>query len=589
MSFLRQFRRRRLTQWVLAYLAGAWLFLESFGFIAESFDWPQFIVRGIIVLLLAGLLAVITLAWFHGERGRQQVTITEGLMLGGLAIAAGTVLLALAPAEIQEQCAVLNVDASADRSIAVLPFEHRSHDGRHAYVTDGIHSEIVTHLGKISGLRVISRTSVMHYRDTRRDLPSIGRELDTRYLVEGGAQVSDDRIHIVSRLVDGLSDEVIWTESYDRDLTAESVFDIQHEVATSIALALDVNLSPEEYDSLTSGDTDSLEALSLFLRGKQLQNSFTGEALEESIGLFRRAIEADPDFAAAHAALGEAYIWRGHGFANVAPRDLYPLARAAVERALELDPASADARITLGHLVWEVDLDPPSAESHLRSAVELNPSSAEARNVLGWFLLSMERYQESKETFADAYSLDPLSPRMCRDRASPYRVDGHHEHAISIYQECLRRHPDDWLTYLRLGRTYSNQGHEQAVVTLETALALNPKSIRARASLGHAYAVAGREAEARRLLDGVYAEADDGYVWPLAPAMIHAGLGETHEALEWLERARSQRITQLVWLRTNYPELRSLADDPGYLSIVGWAHRTQTPHDALRAAGFGEH
>jgi tetratricopeptide (TPR) repeat protein len=262
-------------------------------------------------------------------------------------------------------------------------------------------------------------------------------------------------------------------------------------------------------------------------------------------------------------------LWLGHGFANIRPVEVYRLAQAAAKRLLELDPNSADAHLLLGHLAWEVDWDPEAAEPKLRRAIELGPSSAEAHHILAWFLVQQGLFQEAKEKFATAYVLDPLSFRTSRDLAAPFRHAGEFDQAIAQYRRTLRSHPDDWLAYLQLGRTYFTQGKSKnAVVALEKAVALNPGSARARAYLGYAFAKAGNQGHARALLAELIAEAESGYVWPLALALLYAGLGEDDKALEWLETAFEDRVSQLVWLDLNYPEFDSLREYPRYKTII---------------------
>lgn len=571
-GFWTRLQKRKLPQWALAYLAVGWVLLEAFGFVADRFGWAEGLVRAATILMGVGLLAVLVLAWFHGERGRQRVGFIEALLLAILGVSGGALLWTFGPPEpsaVSESVTLLPaLDSLADRSIAVLPFENRSGDEQDAYFSDGIHEEILTRLLNVSALRVISRTSVMQYRDRSENLRTIGRELGARYMLEGGVQRAGDRVRITVQLVDARGDQSLWAQSYDRELTVENLFSIQSEVATSIAVALDVNLSLPERAGLNVAHTSDLEAYNLFLQGKQLQRRFTEDGLRGSVEAFEQAIALDPGFARAHAALGASYIWFGHGFTDVRPLEVYPLARALGERTLELDPNSAEGHALLGHLLWEVDWEPEAAERSLRLAIELSPSSVEAHQILGWILLEAGRFEEGQEEAAIAYTLDPLSSESSRSLADAFRVSKQFDRAILLYENTLRLHPDDWLGYLRLGKVHLSQGDmTQALDAIERAVALNP-SARARGSLGYAYGIMGERERARTILDELYSDSEAGYIWPLAPAMIHAGLGENDLAMRWLETANEERVTQLVWLDTNYPEFEGLHDDPRFQAIL---------------------
>jgi TolB-like protein/Flp pilus assembly protein TadD len=571
--FFQHLKQRKMTQWVIAYLAGAWLFLEVFGFVADHFAWQAIIVQGATITLGMGLLVVLVLAWFHGEKGRQGLVLIEGILLAAIIFATLAILFVLKPAESTQgpEPGLLSPVANelVDRSIAVLPFENRSGQDEDAYFTAGIHSEILGRLAKMSTLRVISRTSVMQFQSSSIDLHTIGRQLGVRYVLEGGIQRAGSQVRIISRLIDVENDRHVWAETYDRKLTVSNLFDIQSEVSKAIAQALGLNLSPHELQDLTASYTDSLGAYDLYLKAKHLQDQLIEESLWNSIQLLGDATAADPNFARAYATLGETYLWLGHGFGSIRPLDVYEHARTAASMALALDEKSSEAHMTFGHLAWEADWNASAAELHLRRAIELNHSSAEAHNVFGFFLLQQKRPEEAKEHFATAFALDPLSARMSREIAEPFRLTGDYENAIAQYQRTLRLHPEDWVAYMRLGRSYLAQGKvKKAIDNFISAQAINPTSARNRAFLGYAYTVAGEHSRARVILEELIAESRAGYIWPLAPALVYAGLRERDKALEWLKIAFEERITQLPWLEASYPELGPLQDEPVFQSIV---------------------
>ncbi len=598
MSLYQELKRRNVFRVAIAYLALAWLLTEVSGTLFPAFGIPDWGVRFVVIVFALGFVPALIISWVYeltpeGIKREKDVVrdasvtyltakrldvFTIGLIVVALAfILADRMWLSsrfaeqvVAPAEVVTDTVQTPEPEHQypPNSIAVLPFVNMSDDAGNEYFSDGISEELLNLLSRIPELRVISRSSAFAFKGEKADIPTVAKKLNVAHILEGSVRKAGNQVRITAQLIEAQSDTQLWSETYDRELTVENLFSIQSDVATSIAVALDVRLSPLGREALNSAYTDSLKAYNLFLQAIHLQDRFTEESLWKSVELLEEAIAIDPAFGRAYAALGNSYVWLGHGFANIRPVEVYRLAQAAAKRALELDPNSADAHLLLGHLAWEVDWDPEAAEQNLRRAIELGPSSAQAHNVLAWFLVQQGLFQEAKEKFATAYALDPLSSRMSRDLAGPFRVAGEFDQAIAQYRRTLRSHPDDWLAYLRMGKTYFAQGKSKnAVDALEKAVALNPGSTRARASLGYASAMAGNQEYARALLAELIAEAESSYVWPLAPAMLYAGLGEDDKALEWLETAFEDRVSQLVWL-AEYPEFDSLREYPRYKAII---------------------
>ena len=297
------------------------------------------------------------------------------------------------------------------RSIAVLPLENLSGDPAQEYFADGMTDELITDLAKISGLRVISRTSVMKFKGEHRErLPEIAKALNVNTIVEGSVLRIGDKVRITAQLIDAPSDKHLWAESYERD--TRDVLTLQDEVATTIARQIDVELTPNEQARLANPRPVNPEVLEAYLKGRYFLNELNEERINKAIEQFEQAIKLDPNFAPAYTGLADAYSL-GEGF--FFPPSVFPKAKAALEKALQLDETSAEAYTSLGLFKYEVDYDWAGAEIDLRRAIALNPSYAEAHHQLGWVLALTARQDDALVEFNRATELDPLSPWLASD------------------------------------------------------------------------------------------------------------------------------------------------------------------------------
>jgi TolB-like protein/Tfp pilus assembly protein PilF len=574
-SFLAALKRRKLVQWSLGYAAAAWLMLEVLEYVASTFGWPVLILRIATVVAGFGLLATVVLAWYHGEQGRQRVSLPEALLVAALfslavlavvRVQAGHV--STGPGSAETESAALESAAQLPgprNAVAVLPFDNLSADPTDEVFTAGFHDELLAKLSKIAGLRVISRTSVMEYQGQPENLPQIAARLGAGTVVEGSVRWAGEAVRITVQLIDASTDQHLWTEDYDRRVTLENLLDIQAEVAQSVAQALSVELSDAERGLIRSRPTRDLEAYRHYIRGVQNLRLLTESSLQAAIDDFNAAIEVDPLYAAPYAGIGESYFWLGHGYGNLRIADAIPAARAGAMRALELDENLAEAHTVLGHVMWEYDFDWDGAGRALRRALELDPSSAIAHSIFGFYLLHMGDLDGAERELQAAHELAPLSPNYHVDLMVVARSRGDHELAIELGQSSLQLYPGLPLAKERLARTYFYVGRYAEAVELLASIE-NP-SHRHLGALGFAYARAGREEDALGVLARLEEASASGYLWPLAPAFIHAGLGNDAEALGWLERAFDDRLTQMVWVG-GWPEFEALRDHPRFRALM---------------------
>jgi len=300
-----QLRRRKVVQWSLAYGAGAWALLPVLGFAADAFEWPAITKRLAMLALVFGLPIAIVLAWYHGDRGQQRVTRAELAMLTLFLLLGGGILWLYAQRGAQVTAALdppaaptasrgsTAVSADERPSIAVLPFENRSEQDKDAFFVDGIHDDILTQLSKVSALKVISRTSVEQFRDTKLPTKAIAEQLGVKSILEGGVQRAGDRVRISVQLIDAGTDAHLWAESYDRELTAANIFAIQSEVAAAIAGALKATLTAGEKARVNAVPTQNLEAWENYQLGRHRLAKRTSTGFAEAERYFRKAIELD--------------------------------------------------------------------------------------------------------------------------------------------------------------------------------------------------------------------------------------------------------------------------------------------------------
>jgi len=321
------------------------------------------------------------------------------------------------------------------RSLAVLPFANRSANPDDAFFVDGIHDDILSHISKIASIKTISRTSVMQYRNSHKTIPEIASELGVSTVLEGSVQRVGDQIRINVQLIDARNDEHLWTEIYDRQLSAENIFAIQSEISKAISEALQTVLTPEEQQRIQAIPTESLEAYEAYLFGKQTMTRRDRDSLDEAVGYLSRAVEIDPQFALAWAALGDTYLIQ-RGGRRVSDDELLHKAQSAIDKALELDSELGEANASLGMLRHHLD-DDNGAEIAYRKAIKLKPNYSLAYHWYSILLRGQGRNEEALEMISKAAQLDPMSPTIRQNLAISYRSEGRFEEALEELEKAI--------------------------------------------------------------------------------------------------------------------------------------------------------
>lgn len=453
-------------------------------------------------------------------------------------------------------------------TIAVLPFANLSGDPDQEYLSDGFTEELIAELGTIAPdrLSVIGRSTSILYKGARKSVGEIGRELGVMYLLDGSVRRSGSRVRVTAQLVETEGMTNLWTDSYERDVG--DVLGVQAEVARRIARSLALALTPET-PIRAGASTPSFEAYDLYMRGRYFREQATEEGARRAIELYERALALDPDYAAAHAAIADAYRLLGApGWEVERPLTLLTRAKAAAERALALDPRSPEARAVLAMIRFNFDWDLGGAEREIQAALAINPSFAQAHQYYSGILMTMGRMDAAIDAARRAVELDPLAPTATTSLGVRYYYAKRPADAIEQFRKTLEIAPSFPVAHWGLAQVYRQQmKFAEQVAELQRATTLSGDSSYMRAHLAYGYAVAGDRARAEGLRQGLMADAASSYVAPYHLALIAAGLGETDQAVRWLDRAFEDRSGWLVFLPVE-PEFDAMRNVPAFQQLL---------------------
>jgi TolB-like protein/DNA-binding winged helix-turn-helix (wHTH) protein/Tfp pilus assembly protein PilF len=449
-------------------------------------------------------------------------------------------------------------------SLAVLPMESLSSDPSQDYFADGMTDELISDLGQISALRVISRTSVMGYKHARKPLPQIARELNVDALVEGTVLRSGDQVRITAQLIEAASDKHLWSQSYEGEL--RDTLALQNKVARAIADQIQIKLNPQEQAVLKSVKVVNPQAYESYLKGRYFWNKRTADGLKVALAYFNEAIDKDPKYAQAYSGLADTYALLGDWqYAVMTPKEAFPKAKAAAIKALELDSALGEAHNSLAFCLDAFDWDLDSAGKEFRRAIELNPGYATAHHWYAWHLSVLGRYEEALVEMRKAENLDPLSLIIKADLAELLVIAHFYDESIRESLKTIEMDPSFALAHNQLGQAYLQENmNDEAVAELQKAVLLSGDSPTCIANLARAYATSGKRGEAVKLLSELKKHSIPNYSDASDIAGIYAALGDTDQAMSWLEKAYEERFNPSVLLRPGFDPLRS---DPRYKDL----------------------
>ena len=574
-QFINELRRRNVFRSGVAYVVVAWLLIQVADILLEAFAAPAWSMRAIVIALAVGFPVVLILAWVY-EITTQGVKRTEAVSEGELIsvhtgrqmdfVIIGVLMVAVTLfAADRFRWIDFGTGPSIDlRSIAVLPLDNLSGDPEQQYFADGMTETLITELSKIAALRVISRQSVMQFKGTKLSLPEIARKLNVDAVIEGSALLIGDRVRITVQLIEAATDVHLWADNYDRDLS--DVLAIHSEVARAIAREIHIAVTPEDSARLADVREVNPEAYRLYLLGQHYHAQWGRAELDKAIEYFQQAIELDPQFAAAHVGVAGSHMVKSFVGA-MRPRDAYQIARAELALAMEIDSNLAEAHQLNAGLLFYYDWDWEQAEEEFQRAVSLNPTYYKS-NVYTWYLTAMNRPGEAHASIRRTLDVNPLEIYAYITASDVYYMSRQYDKAIAQIQEAVNLDLTHPYINERLGWSYLQKGmFQEAVGEFEKAVQAFPAESQFRWMLGHAYAAAGRIAEARNSLEMLRALAKSQYVLPYGFAMIHTGLGEYDEAIEWLEKAYEERNSWMPFLQVE-PRFDPLRSDPRFQDLV---------------------
>jgi TolB-like protein/DNA-binding winged helix-turn-helix (wHTH) protein len=456
------------------------------------------------------------------------------------------------------------VAAAPIHSIAVLPLQNLSGDPKQDYLADGLTDALITDLAQIPTLKVISRTSIIHYKNSQKNLPEIARELNVDGIVEGTVQRAGDRVRITAQLVRGPTDEHLWARSYDRDI--RDALTLEGEAAQAVAEEIQAQLTPQEKARLKRPQSANLPVLEAYLQGVHHLNNYgkgydTLQELKKAEGFFQQAIDKDPSFAPAYIKLAETYE---HQSEMLPPNKIMPLERVVAEKALSLDPNLSDAHLALGRVKFEYDWEWTVAETELRRALELNPSNANAHETLGDYLEAIGRLNEGMDEQIRAQELDPnvdhLSNGFYRTRQ--------YDRGIEWLKKQIEVNPSEGVHYMQLYTFYGEKGMQaEFVETVARALTLYGFAESAElfrrnyAKLGYVKAVRAQAAETEKYYERGVTDV------PGIIADLYSRIGDRAKALHWLEIAVQEHDGAITYLNCD-PQWDSLRSDPRFKDLV---------------------
>lgn len=533
MSLISEIRKRHVIRAAVTYAIVCWLLVQVADVLLDAFEAPGWIFRALIILLATGFPVALILSWFFEltttglvrnedlpENYAQQDDFKRYLNPVIIAMLSAAVILFALDKFVWTDNPLIkgnNVTGSlpvTSNSLAVLPFANRSNLADDAYFVDGIHDDLLTMLARIESFSVVSRTSVMRFRGSDKSIPEISLELGVGYVLEGAVQRAGTTIRVNAQLIDADSDQHVWAETFDRELSIENLFAIQSDIARAIATALDTELSPKDERRLDTVPTANLAAYEAYLKGRQNILKRTVSAYEEALVQFQTAFSLDENFAGAYAGLCETHLSL---YVKNSEVSHFKSAQAACEHALTLDPERAEVRVALGALYRNFG-DYDRAEQELRKALESEPQNVEALIELGYTLALRGEIREAETVLLKAESLQPEHWPVHDLLTHYYRVyddqPDRYERAVNYAMKTVELTPENASAWNNLGTAYhSLQQYDAAKAAWDRALELEPTRT-AYTNRGLQYYYEGRYADSAAMqMKAIELAPDDHRAW----------------------------------------------------------------------------
>lgn len=578
-GLLAEFRRRGVFGTTAIYIVAAWVLVQVASEILPAFNIPEFAIRYVWIGVVLGFPLALLVGWRYdiSARGIRRTSAraagldsgadlqrSDYILLGGTGlIVAG--MAAVLIAQIARQALPpgdLPGRELAPDSIAVLPLDNFTGDEEQDYFVAGLHEALTASLTGIRALKVISRTSATALAGSGRTVPEIGQALGARNIIEGSVFRSGDQVRVTIQLIDAATDQHLWAENFERDMTDLLV--LQSELTRAIAEQIQVNLTPEEDRRLSGERPVDPRVYQLYLKGMYFLKQFTPNSIAKGLPYLHEAVELDPSNARAYAGLALGYNTIGHLFGE----DAFPKARAAAQRALQLDEFSGEAWAALAEAQVYHDYAFETADRSFRRALELAPSLDEAHAHYSYLLVLFDDWDTAFSHSHRARELNPLDPTWAFFTGWLYLARADFVEAEAHFRDAVEIHQDFPLGVWGLGESAIRQGRIDEGITLLEGI---PPGVPVRNwALGSAYAVAGRDDDARRVIAEMTAA--PGPKEKLFIAIAYATLGDFDQAMDWLESCYETRVDWLPWIatRNGYGQgLESLRNDPRFQALIG--------------------
>jgi len=554
-SLMTELRRRNVLRVAATYAVVAWIIIEAGSVLLPTFGASEMAFKVYVVVVVVGFLASLVVAWIFevtpdGVRLEKNVDREESItprtarrldfiFIGLLVIALG-VSVTLNVTGMRGAPEVEVASGEERLSIAVLPFTSRSTDPENQLFADGIHDDLLTRLANIGSLRVISRTSMMEYRDTTKNMRQVAEELGVGTVLEGAVQRSGSNVRITAQLIDASTDEHIWANSYDRQLSMANLFAIQSEISAEITRALQTTLTDEEQIRLAVIPTDSLAAYNLYTQGRDNLYKRRLETLQEARDQFEAAIALDPDYAEAYAGLAESVLLILNNHQAISTDEAFGVAEASLDQALSLNPELSQAHAAEGlmkTMAWQETRGGPGleeAEACLTAALDLNPNNASAWMWFATLRDNQERIEEAIDLYHESLRVDPLGKIPYANLPGLYAQRGQNQEALDLYIKAVEIHPDWPTAYRNLAAQLQALGRMDEAVAWGIRGAELSEDPLGGASMTGAYMEFGEYGKILELFSGV----TPGHpMYTYGAGMEMAILGDFAGATEVAERA----------------------------------------------------
>jgi TolB-like protein/Tfp pilus assembly protein PilF len=563
-------RRRKVVQWSLAYAAAAWTLLQVIEYLGETYSWPPAIRQIATPSFALGLVFLLVLAWYHGDKGEQKVSRTELAILATLLAVVGGTMWWYA-SRLDESAwvvdsGVLNTKHAASpdaASIAVLPFVDMSPGKDQEYFADGMSEEVLNLLSQLPQLHVMARTSSFSFKGKDVDIATVARTLNVAHVLEGSVRKSGDTVRITAQLIRASDSSHLWSQTYDRKLT--DVFKVQDEIAGAVVAALQVKLMPAEQKRLAATPTVNAEAYDAYLKGLYHLYKLSPEGLDTAEHYFELVLAKDPGYARAHA--GIALLWMARNQMGLtSPAEGVPKARSAALKAVELDDSLPDAHYVLAIVYTWADWNWPAAEREFRRAIELRPGFADAHAYYAHLLNTLHRPDEAMVEARRSLELDPFNGLFQSLFGWDLTFVRHFDEAIAQCDAALVTNPTDPVALQCLmSARHPRREYKQALEALSRyASAMGYSEV--TTILAQATADADYSATMRKAADSLAARSRKTFVLPTEIAILYCYAGDGERCLYWLERAYEVRDPNLPYL--GWPDFDSVRSDPRFRDLL---------------------